>query len=78
MPRAIRGDEAGMVYHAVDRGNARHRVFHDDADHRAFLGLLGPACGWHPPRVLAACPMPDHVHLVPWPREAGQIGRFAQ
>ena len=78
MPRANRGDEAGRVHHAVNRGNARQRVFHDDADHRAFLDLLGPACDRHPPRVPAACLMPDHVHPVPWPREAGQARRFMQ
>ena len=78
MPRANRGDEAGMVYHAVNRGNARQRVFHDPADYRAFLDLLAPACERHPLRVLAACLMPNHVHLVLWPREAGQAGRFMQ
>ena len=75
MPRANRGDEAGGVYHALNRGNGRQRVFHAPADYAAFLDLLADATKRLPAvRVLAACLMPNHVHLVLWPGEAGAMG----
>jgi hypothetical protein len=30
MPRAPRADEAGEIYHALNRGNARNRIFFKD------------------------------------------------
>lgn len=29
------------IYHILNRGNDRQRVFHKDGDYRAFLKLLG-------------------------------------
>ena len=78
MPRANRGDEAGGVYHALNRGNGRQRVFHAPADYAAFVDLLGEAARRVPVRVLTAWLMPNHVHLVLWPGEAGAMGRFMQ
>ena len=37
MPRAHQADEAGGVYHALNRGNARQRIFRKDADY--FIGV---------------------------------------
>jgi len=34
-------DEAGSIYHAINRGNRRCELFHKPADYEAFLKLLG-------------------------------------
>ena len=40
MPRAPRADEAGGLYHALNRGNLRADVFRKDADVAAFERIL--------------------------------------
>jgi putative transposase len=78
MPRTARASVGDMVYHVINRGNARQTVFHDDADYGAFLTLLGDAHRRLPMRVLGFCLMPNHFHLVLWPRGDGDLSRFMQ
>ncbi len=40
MPRTSRATEAGMVYHVLNRGNGRMRIFHKDGDYEAFQRVL--------------------------------------
>jgi putative transposase len=40
MPRTKRADEAGALYHALNRGNARATIFHKDGDYEAFERIL--------------------------------------
>jgi hypothetical protein len=40
MGRPLRPVADGLVYHAINRGNNRDRVFCDDGDCRAFLRAL--------------------------------------
>ncbi len=44
MPRTARAAEAGLVYHVLNRGNGRMRLFHKDEDFAAFERVL--AEGW--------------------------------
>ena len=37
MPRPPRADEAGGLYHALNRGNARTTIFRKDADYEACV-----------------------------------------
>ena len=34
MPRPLRADYAGEIYHALNRGNARNDIFFKDGDFR--------------------------------------------
>ena len=64
VPRKLRVEYPGAIYHVMNRGDRREPIFKDDADHRHFLDTLGEACeksGW---QVLAYCLMPNHFHLV--------------
>ena len=64
MPRKLRMEYPGAIYHVIDRGDRREDIFRDDADRARFLEPLGEACGktgWHG---LAYCLMPNHFHLV--------------
>ncbi|MCH7814103.1 MAG: hypothetical protein IID40_08795 [Planctomycetes bacterium] len=41
MPRTARAIEAGLVYHVLNRGNGRMRLFHKDEDFAAYERVLG-------------------------------------
>ena len=43
MGRAPRADEAGGIYYALNRGNARHDIFCKDADFEAYKRLVDEA-----------------------------------
>ena len=68
----------GICYHTLNRGNARAEVFHKDNDYAAFVALMGQACDRLPMRVLAYCLMPNHFHLVLWPRHDGDLSHWMQ
>lgn len=81
MPRTARASVGGMIYHVLNRGNARQQVFHKPHDYAAFIKLLKEAndnvrCA--PMRLLGYCLMPNHFHLVLWPREDGDLGTWMQ
>lgn len=72
----MRAAEGGLVYHALNRANARLTIFDDDGDYAAFECVLAEAVGRHAMRLLAYCLMPNHFHLVLWPRADGDLSRF--
>src|SRR6267154_1110628 len=64
MPRKLRVQYPGAIYHLMNRGDRRENIFADDHDRHRFLKTLGEACektGW---QVHAYCPMSNHFHLV--------------
>ena len=79
MPRTARKAAGGVVYHVLNRGNGRQRLFHKPADYDAFVALLAEVKGAVPGvSLLAYCLMPNHWHLVLLPRRDGQLSRFMQ
>ena len=76
MGRPHRAAEAGYVYHVLNRSNARMTIFEDDGDYEAFEEVLSQAVERTQTRLLAYCLMPNHWHLVVWPREDGELSRF--
>jgi REP element-mobilizing transposase RayT len=64
MPRQVRLEYEGAIYHLLNRGDRREEIFRDDLDRSSFLAALGVACaktGW---QVHAYCLMSNHFHLV--------------
>jgi len=64
MPRRLRIEYPGALYHLMSRGNRRDKIFLDDVDRHDFIKTLAEACqktGW---QVHAYCLMPNHYHLV--------------
>ena len=64
MPRQLRIQYPGAMYHVMSRGNRRDDIFLDDVDRHDFLKTLAEACqktGW---QVHAYCLMRNHYHLV--------------
>ena len=78
MPRTARASVGNVCYHVLNRGNARNTVFHKDGDYGAFLKLLNQANDRVSMRLLAFCLMPNHFHLVAWPREDGDLSKWMQ
>lgn len=64
MPRKVRENVDGGIYHAFARGNDRSPIFRSDVDRLRYLSFLGTAaekCSWH---VLSYCLMQNHIHLL--------------
>jgi putative transposase len=69
MARMARDEVEAGIYHVYARGNRRQAIFEDEADHHAYLRLLGRSVkrtGWH---AMAYCLMGNHVHLLIETRE---------
>lgn len=64
MPRQLRIEYPGAIYHVMNRGDQRERIFRDDDDRRRFLSTLGEACAKTEWQVHAYCLMRNHFHLV--------------
>src|SRR5579864_3129721 len=78
MPRTARASVGDVCYHVLNRGNGRSRVFRKDGDYRAFVRLLQAAGERVPMRLLAYCLMPNHFHLLVWPRKDRALSRWMQ
>ena len=76
MPRKKRVDEAGGIYHALNRGKARQLLFHKPQDYQAFLRTLGDGLAKYPVQLISFCLMPNHWHLVVRPEQDGMMGRM--
>jgi REP element-mobilizing transposase RayT len=64
MPRKLRIEYPGAIYHVMNRGDRREPIFRDDADRQRFLETLGEACAKTDWQVHALCLMENHFHLV--------------
>lgn len=68
MPRTARNAAGGIVYHVLNRGNNRQRIFRKDGDYAAFVQLMIDAKAHADVEVFGFCLMPNHWHLVLRPR----------
>ena len=64
MPRPLRVEYAGAIYHVMNRGDRREPIVRDDQDRERFVQTLDEACRKTQWEVLALCLMPNHSHLV--------------
>ncbi|MBN1491190.1 MAG: transposase [Phycisphaerae bacterium] len=76
MPRTARAIEAGLVYHVLNRGNGRMRLFREEEDFAAFERVLGEGLERYPVDLLTYCLMGNHWHLVMRPRTDESLGRL--
>ncbi len=75
MGRSFRAASSGFVYHVLNRGNARRKLFFKEGDYRAFLRVLTDAKKHAPMRLLAYRVMPNHWHPLCGPVDALAGGR---
>ncbi len=76
MPRSPRADEAGGLYHALNRGNLRADIFKKEADYAAFERILHEGLEIHEVELFCYQLMPNHYHLVLRPLVDGEMSRF--
>ena len=76
MPRTPRADEAGGLYHALNRGNSRAAIFRKEADYEAFERILSEGLARYPVQLFCYQLMPNHWHLVLRPTQDGEMSQF--
>ena len=64
MPRQVRIQHEGAVYHVMCRGDRREAIFSDDGDREMFLGTLAQMCVRSGMRVHSYVLMGNHYHLL--------------
>jgi putative transposase len=64
VPRPLREQVEGGVYHLVSRGVRKLPLFHDDRDRERFLGLLQVTAERYEWEIHAYCLMTNHFHLL--------------
>ncbi len=64
LPRKLRMEFAGAIYHAMNRGDRRKPIFRDDRDRNCFRETLGQSCAQTDWPVHALCLMENHFPLV--------------
>jgi len=78
MARHARVAPGGLVYHVLNRSVARLGLFEKEGDYLAFEKVMEEAAKRHPMRILAYCVMPNHWHMVLWPRKDGELSAFVR
>src|SRR5436190_24346325 len=64
MPRKLRVEYPGAIYHVMNRGDRREPIFTDNEDRKRFLACLGERCDKTDWQVHAWCLMANHFQLV--------------
>jgi REP element-mobilizing transposase RayT len=64
MARKVRVQYPGAIYHVMNRGDHRERIFRSNKDRELFIKTLGEACGKTDWQIHAWCLMSNHFHLV--------------
>ena len=73
MPRRGRIATGNLAYHVLNRRVGRLPLFEKAADYAAFEKVLEQAYERTRVRIAAYCLMPNHWHLLLWPREDGEL-----
>ena len=73
MPRRPRLSTGGIAYHVLNRRFGRLELFEKPADYFAFEKILAQAHPRTGRRIAAYCLMPNHWHLLLWPRSDGDL-----
>lgn len=76
MPRPTRIDVGEIVYHVINRSNARLQIFNTSDDYHLFEETLTQAKEKVDMRIFAYCIMPNHWHFIVQPRNDGDLSTF--
>lgn len=76
MPRTLRVAVGDMVYHCLNRANARAPIFETDHDYLLFESILAEGVEKFGTRLLSYCLMPNHWHLVLYPKHDAELPLF--
>ena len=76
MPRRSRFASGNYVFHVLNRAVGRATIFETEEDYIAFLNVLQQARNNAECRLLAFCVMPNHWHLVLWPKGDDDLSEY--
>ena len=76
MPRMNRVAVGDVIYHVINRANGRVRIFNTDKEYQHFESLLLEAAALTDMRLLAYTIMPNHWHLVLYPKKDTDMKDF--
>jgi len=68
----------GYVYHVLNRAVGRSTLFKSEADYAMFVRVLEQAAERVPMRLLTWCIMPNHWHLLLWPRKDIDLSTYVR
>ena len=78
MARRQRGSDGGLVYHVLNRAVGRSTIFENPGDYEAFESVLCESWEQTQIRIVSYAIMPNHWHIVVWPRKDGELSEWAQ
>jgi putative transposase len=67
-----------VIFHVLNRANARARIFEKDLDYEAFSRVIAETANLIPVEIFAYTVMPTHWHMVLRPTRDGDLGNFVQ
>ena len=73
MSRRPRQATGGLAYHVLNRRVGRLPLFETSPDYAAFEKILQEAYDQTRIRIVAYCLMPNHWHVLLWPRKDGEL-----
>lgn len=76
MARMNRVAVGGVPYHVINRANGRAEIFSSSREYEHFESLLLEGVELIDMRLLAYCIMPNHWHLILYPRKDTDMGEF--
>ena len=69
MPRINRIDVRDVIYHVINRANARMQIFNKDEDYILFEKVIEEAKEKFDMRILSYEIMPNHWHFILYPKK---------
>jgi len=78
MPTRFQTGTGGVIFHVLNRGARRLRLFDSPDDYTAFMQVLVDAEKHAAIRLLCFSAMPNHWHMVVWPVGDGELSRYMQ
>lgn len=78
MSRAPRVNIGEEIYHIINRSNGRLKIFENKEDYLHFEKLLEKAKESVDMRIISYTIMPNHWHLVLYPKKDGDLSTFMQ
>ena len=76
MPRRNSTGFGGLIFHALNRGVRRLRLFDHDGDYASFIRCLAEAQVRVRVEIFAFCLMPNHFHLILRPQKDPDLAEF--
>jgi putative transposase len=78
MARRTRCSDAGYVYHVLNLAVGRATLFNKPGDYAAFENIFTEPWQRSAMRLVSYVLMPNHWHLVVWPKADGALSTYVQ